>query len=91
MDGVVELEEDAGSLRSTELLEDVNDDKGSSKSGLNQLIDITREELSKYKIKPEVFEKSMPVRTTGPSYMAIGEEVFLNAKQEPMEWNREEH
>ncbi|XP_039506654.1 uncharacterized protein LOC120462190 [Pimephales promelas] len=91
MDGVVALEEDAGSLRSTELLEDVNDDKGSSKSGLNQLIDITREELSKYKIKPEVFEKSMPVRTTGPSYMAIGEEVFLNAKQEPMEWNREEH
>ncbi|KAG1936687.1 zona pellucida sperm-binding protein 3d.2 [Pimephales promelas] len=77
MDGVVALEEDAGSLRSTELLEDVNDDKGSSKSGLNQLIDITREELSKYKIKPEVFEKSMPVRTTGPSYMAIGSSMDL--------------
>ncbi|KAK7158129.1 hypothetical protein R3I93_009356 [Phoxinus phoxinus] len=89
MDSIVELEEDAGILKSTELLEDVNDDKGSSKSGLNELIDITREELSKYKIKPEVFEKSMQVRTTGPSHMAMDEEVFLNAKQEPMEWNKD--
>ncbi|CAM4703760.1 unnamed protein product [Leuciscus chuanchicus] len=91
MDSVVKLEEDAGSLKSTELLEDVNDDKGSSKSGLNELTDITREKLSKYKIKPEVFEKSLPVRTTVPSYMAMDEEVFLNAKQEPMEWNKDEH
>ncbi|XDV40729.1 hypothetical protein PO909_009748 [Leuciscus waleckii] len=91
MDSVVKLEEDAGSLKSTELLEDGNDDKGSSKSGLNELTDITREQLSKYKIKPEVFEKSLPVRTTVPSYMAMDEEVFLNAKQEPMEWNKDEH
>ncbi|XP_056122183.1 zona pellucida glycoprotein 3d tandem duplicate 1 [Rhinichthys klamathensis goyatoka] len=88
---VLELEEDAGRLKSTELLEDVNDDKGSSKSGLNELIDITGEELSKYKIKPEVFEKSMQVRTTVPSHMAMDEEVFLDAKQEPIEWNKDEH
>lgn len=91
LDSVVELEEDAGRLKSTELLEDVTDDKGSSKSGLNELTDITREQLSKYKIKPEVFEKSLQVRTTVPSHMAMDEEVFLNAKQEPMEWNKDEH
>lgn len=102
MDMVVEFKEDAGRLKNTsrteqpkvrlieELLEDVKDDKGSRKSEQNELIYKTREELSKDEIQPEGLEKNMHVRSTVPSHMVIDEEIFLNAKQEPIEWNKDE-
>lgn len=103
MDRVVEFKEDSERLKNTsrieqpkvrlieELSEDVNDDKGSRKSGQNELIYKTREELSKDEIQPEGLEKNMHVQSTVPSHMVIDEERFLNGKQEPIEWNKDEH
>ncbi|XP_067252420.1 zona pellucida glycoprotein 3d tandem duplicate 1 [Chanodichthys erythropterus] len=103
MDRVVEFKEDSGRLKNTsrieqpkvrlieELSEDVNDDKESRKGGQNELIYKTREELSKDEIQPEGLEKNMHVQSTVPSHMVIDEERFLNGKQEPIEWNKDEH
>ncbi|ROL41357.1 Zona pellucida sperm-binding protein 3 [Anabarilius grahami] len=103
MDRVVEFKEDSGRLKNTsrteqpkvrlieELSEDVNDDKVSNKSGQNELIYKTREELSQDEIQPEGLEKNMHVQSTVPSHMVIDEERFLNGKQEPIEWNKDEH
>lgn len=100
MDRVVEFEERLKNTSRTEqpkvrlieeLSEDVNDDTGSRKSGQNELIYKTRKELSKDEIQPEGLEKNMHVRSTVPSHMVIDEDIFLNAKQEPIEWNKDEH
>ncbi|XP_067305658.1 zona pellucida glycoprotein 3d tandem duplicate 1 [Pseudorasbora parva] len=94
MERVVEFEDDAGRTKQSsvhligELLEDSNEDKGSSESGQNELLDITREEPSKNKMQPDGFEKNMHVQSTVPSHMVIDEEIFLNAEQEPMEWTK---
>ncbi len=75
-----------------ELLEDVNIDQASSKSGAQDMIHITREELSEDKIQLEDFEKNMRVQSTiSPSQIVMDEEIFLNAKHEPVEWNQDKH
>lgn len=104
MNKVVKIGEDAGRQKSNittdiveqpkvqlieELLEDVHDDHASSKSGANEMIHITIEELSEDKIQR--FEKNMHVQSTIPSPMMMDEEIFLNAKHEPKEWNQDEH
>ncbi|XP_016313708.1 zona pellucida sperm-binding protein 3-like [Sinocyclocheilus anshuiensis] len=104
---VVKIEEDAGRHERTsrteiverpsvqfmeELSEDVNNDQASSKSGAQEIILITREELSEDKIQPEDFEKNIQVQNTiGPSQIVMDEEIFLNAKHESVEWNRDKH
>lgn len=86
MGRVLKIGKDVGRPRSTsgagvkgELLEDV---KVSSKSGLNQLINITKDEIDL---------EDLQVHSTVPSQMVVDEELFLNAKQEPAEWNKDEH
>lgn len=73
-----------------ELLGDVND-RASNKSGALEMIDFTREELSEDEIQPEDFEKNMHVQSTVSTQMLMDEEVFLNAKHEPVEWHQDEH
>lgn len=102
---VVKIGENAGRSKSTsrtdivkrpgvqlieELLEDVNSDPASSKSGAQETIHITREELSEDQIQPEDFEKNMRVQSTiSPTQTVMDEEIFLNAKHEPVEWNQD--
>lgn len=95
--------EDAGRRKSTsrsdivkqpgvQLIEDVNIDQASSKSEAQEMIHITREELSEDKIQLEDFEKNMRVQSTiSPSQLVMDEERFLNAKHEPVEWNQDKH
>lgn len=73
-----------------ELLEDVTG-QASNKSGALDMIDFTREELSEDKIQPEDFEKNMHVQSTISTEMLMDEEIFLNAKHEPLEWHQDEH
>ncbi|KTF80604.1 hypothetical protein cypCar_00024798 [Cyprinus carpio] len=73
-----------------ELLEDVKG-QASNKSGALDMIDFTREELSEDKIQPEDFEKNMHVQSTISTQMLMDEEIFLNAKHEPLEWHQDEH
>ncbi len=103
---VVKIGENAGRRNSTsrtdivkrpgvqlieELLEDVNSDPASSKSGAQEMIHITREELSEDQIQLEDLEKNMRVQSTiSPSQTVMDEEIFLNAKHEPVEWNQDE-
>ncbi|XP_073702555.1 zona pellucida glycoprotein 3d tandem duplicate 1 [Garra rufa] len=70
-----------------ELLEDVHDDQEFSNSAASEMIHITKEELSEDEVQPDDFEKNMPVQSTIPSQMMMDEEMFLNAKHEPKEWN----
>lgn len=60
-----------------ELLEDV---KMSSKSGINKMVNITKDEMD---------FKDLQVQSTVQSQMVLDEELFLNAKQEPAEWNKD--
>lgn len=84
MGRVLKIGEVAGRPRSRsgagvmgELLEDV---KMSSKSGINKMVNITKDEMD---------FKDLQVQSTVQSQMVLDEELFLNAKQEPAEWNKD--
>ncbi|XP_051575783.1 uncharacterized protein LOC127453459 [Myxocyprinus asiaticus] len=70
-------------------VEDVNHDKSSNKSRPKQMNRISREEMSKDKMQPEHFEKNLHVQRAIQPRMLIDEDMFLNAKQEPIEWNED--
>ncbi|XP_016137060.1 zona pellucida sperm-binding protein 3-like isoform X1 [Sinocyclocheilus grahami] len=103
--GDVKIGDDAGRHKSTnrtdnvgqpsvqvieELLRAVND-QAPNKSGAQEIIHFTSEELSEDKIQPEDFEKNMHVQSTISTQLLMDEEIFLNAKHEPMEWHQDEH
>ncbi|XP_055066959.2 zona pellucida glycoprotein 3d tandem duplicate 1 [Misgurnus anguillicaudatus] len=94
----MEKSTDAGSVRSTivtdtvkkpnvqlsdEPLEDANNDTKSSESLPKE------EKISKDEMQSDDLEETTRVQSTIQSQMVIDEDVFLNAKQEPKEWNED--
>ncbi|XP_065154719.1 zona pellucida glycoprotein 3d tandem duplicate 1 [Paramisgurnus dabryanus] len=89
---------DAGSVRSTittdtvekpsvqfsdQPLEDANNDTKSSES-------VPKEEtISKDEMQSDDLEENTRIQSTIQSQMVIDEDVFLNSKQEPKEWNED--
>ncbi|XP_052002490.1 zona pellucida glycoprotein 3d tandem duplicate 1 [Xyrauchen texanus] len=70
-------------------VEDVNHDKRSNKIQPKQMNRTSREEMPKKKMQPEHFEKNLHLQRAIQPRMLIDEDMFLNAKQEPIEWNED--
>lgn len=65
-----------------ESLDDAHDDKKSNIS--------LPEKISRKEMQPDDLEKNMDVQNTTQSAIMIEEDMFLNAKQEPKEWSKDE-
>lgn len=65
-----------------ETSDNANDDEKSS-------VSVPEEEVSRYEMQPYDLEKNINVQSATQSPMLIDENMFLNAKQEPMEWSKD--